>query len=229
MNKILHRSIGKAAQIAGWTCDLYKGCSAGCEYCRLKLLTPSPMEGWGSTERLLDAFREKLLKNETDIQKGGGVLFSWTTDACLLAPKNTFLATYLCVMECIFGKNHAPVPCTIVTKNTDWLYTAEGLTLVTKASEYLRVMFSFSGFDEKEAACASLKDRLLAIRNCRHLGCQTGVLLDPILDEIKSASVAHDVASMTDYLYLGTNLTKEKNLPVLRRVLEDVLCPISML
>lgn len=178
--KAIYQPDGKAGEYAKWACNLYVGCSNGCQYCYLRKGRGASILG-GKTAELkkcfkdgshaLEIFERELQANLPELQKHG-IFFSFTTDPMLL---ETLDLTIDAVSVC----QRNDVPAKILTKCTGYLYclTGEGWN-----RNKVALGLTLTGHDELEPGASSNDERIEAMRLLHKAGFKTFASIEPIID-----------------------------------------------
>lgn len=183
--KAIYKPNGKAGEYAQYACNLYVGCSNDCSYCYCKKYPLSKV--WSTTPRLkkafkdeqdaYEAFRKDVTENREKLRAGGGIFFSFTTDPCLSTTINLTAA-------CVTFATMLDVPCTILTKRTDWLIgPSVGEQMIVASKGKLAVGMSITGLDTMEVNSDSNGERLEALLHVKEtFGVPVFISAEPVVD-----------------------------------------------
>ena len=180
--KAIYNPSGKAGEYARWACNLHVGCSNDCAYCYCKRGVLNTAMGapratlkkcFKDEKDAFETFLKEAVKNREQIIRDGGLFFSFSTDPCL--PENVNL-TMLCVSAATVMK----IPCSILTKCTDWLVDNRCPHTLSKGC--VSVGFTLTGFDNLEPGAAPTEERIQWMKILHDLGIRTFASFEPIIN-----------------------------------------------
>lgn len=222
--KAIYKPKGKAGEYASYACNLYVGCSNNCDYCYCKKGVLAHAMGQDKpqlkkcftdeTDAFL-AFRKECWKLRDILQKDG-LFFTFTSDPCL---PETFPLFAKCIQEALTLE----IPCTILTKCTDWTSTELGRELLYTKSPLLNIGFTLTGRDDMEKWANTNESRLLAMEKIHNLGIKTWASIEPIVDLSSSWNMIMEAKPFCDLFKIGLMSGKKNYTP------RDVSCFISNL
>jgi DNA repair photolyase len=208
----LYRPKGKAGEYASFACNFYVGCSNGCEYCYLKKGIgkktlggdkPTLKKCFRNEEHAVRVFMDELFKGPNGIDKNPsifreGILFTFTSDPCL---KETWLLNGVVIKNIL----RLGIPCQLLTKRTEWIFTELGSDLLsTEAAKlYLSVGFTLTGRDDLEPKAAPNDERIEALKLLHKRGIKTFASIEPVIDIDKSLEIVKKTADFVDLFKVG--------------------------
>lgn len=184
--KAIYNPSGKAGEYAQWACNLYVGCSNNCDYCYCKkgVLSSAMGQPVATLKKCFhdenDAFRvfiKELGKNAEAIRKDGGLFFSFSTDPCL---PETIEMTMMCLMVA----TGMDVPCTLLTKCTDWTEDKSVMASLMSVKDKVTIGFTLTGMDmmEQGPTVANNEQRIRTMRMLHRHGFKTFASIEPVID-----------------------------------------------
>lgn len=205
--KAIYNPSGKAGEYSRWACNLYVGCSNNCDYCYCKKGVLGTAMGqpkavlkkvFKNKQHALEVFTKELKKNADAIRKEGGLFFSFSTDPCL---PETLELTILCVMIA----TGMDVPCSILTKCTDWTKDENILASLTMVRPLIRIGFTITGMDvlERGATVASNEERIQTMRMLHAKSIHTFASVEPVIDIQSAYKVILDSLDYCDMYKIG--------------------------
>lgn len=207
MGKVIYQPNGKAGEYANWACNLYVGCSNNCDYCYCKkgVLSsvmggpvPTLKKGLRNKEHALEVFISEITKDADDIRRSGGLFFSFSTDPCL---PDTVCLTLLCVMVA----TGMDIPCSILTKCTDWAGDPSVIDSLRMVREKVAIGFTLTGMDEMERGetVAPNAQRIALMRKLHDEGFLTFASIEPVIELKRSREMILRAVNSCDFFEIG--------------------------
>lgn len=210
--KAIYNPSGKAREYSEWACNLYVGCSNDCSYCYCKKGVLAAAMGqrratlkkcFRDKGHAFGVFLQELRKNAEAIRREGGLFFSFSTDPCL---PETIDLTMMCVMAAIGME----VPCTILTKCTEWAFTRRleptyDFDALFSVKDMVTVGFTLTGADELEngPTVARNMDRVGALALFHGYGFRTFASIEPVIDPNASLQMIYRSVEDCDLFKIG--------------------------
>ena len=212
--KAIYNPSGKAGEYAKWACNLYVGCSNDCTYCYCKKGALGTVMGkpkatlkscFKDEKHAMAVFAKELQKKADAIRKDGGLFFSFSTDPCL---PETIELTMLCTMLA----TGFDVPCSILTKCTDWLDDEDVFNSLMMIKRKVAIGFTLTGLDSLESGptVASNEKRIEALKRVHEAGFKTFVSVEPVIELRRSLAMIMDSVEACDFYKIGL-LSGDKN------------------
>jgi len=228
--KAIYQPSGKAAEYSKWACNLYVGCSNGCEYCYLKhgrgaaVLggdKPTLKKCFKNEKHAMEVFDKELKENLSELQKHG-LFLSFTTDPML---ESTIRLTYYAI-----GTTNAnEVPIKVLTKCVGWVDEfidfMNNSNSDNEAREWRKLIafgFTLTGHDELEQGASTNQDRIDAMKKLRDAGFKTFASIEPIIDFESSLRMIIQTSGCCDLLKVGLQSGKKYNHDELLKFVETV-------
>ena len=208
-NNSIYKPKGKAGEYSEWACNLYNGCSNGCDYCYLKrgitqavlgVSTPVLKKTLGGTpERAYEIFCKELSEHKTEIVGDGNgyLFFTFTSDPCL--PDTIDLN-----MKCVKTAINEGVSIMMLTKRADFLNHQAFLGVLGACdNSKLAIGFTLTGRDDREPNANTNQDRIDAMRRLHEIGIYTWASIEPIVDLRSSYKMIQDSHGFCDFYKIG--------------------------
>lgn len=213
--KTIYKPKGSAGEYAKWACNLYVGCSNDCAYCYCKKGVLSAAMGGNvpvlkksvgeSKAEALFNFSRDLLKNKFEIQRDGGLFFTFTSDPLLPETKELNLQ---CIMFAL--KNNVPVK--ILTKCTAWA-DVQTVAELKKYPDLLTIGFTLTGHDDLEPNAATNRERVVLMRDLYQMGFHTWASIEPVVDLQSSLMMVNGSSLWCDHYKVGLMSGKRPYMP----------------
>lgn len=203
--KAIYKPSGKAREYAEWACNLFVGCSNDCSYCYCKRGALGSVMGrpqatlkqcFRSRQDALETFIRELRRNADDIRREGGLFFSFSTDPCL---PETLELTVLCTMIA----TGMDIPCSILTKCTEWLSDEAARLSLLAVKDMVAVGFTLTGHDEMEPGAATNEQRIEAMRQLHADGFRTFASIEPVVSPTDSLEMFRRAGDACDLFKVG--------------------------
>lgn len=212
--KILSRPKGNAEEYGRWSVNPYIGCSHGCLYCYLKNGPSGAYLGQDAPVLKKDVVNDEhayhlamaeIIEHREEIVKDGGLFMTFTSDPCAQETRDLFLRIINAVAIDQTCDNY--VPCTVLTKNVDFLpYDCENeidlyeerLKQVLPWVNYIgtchpisrhnsyynrfAIGFTLTGHDELEPNASPNAERIKAIQWLDDHGYRIWASIEPVID-----------------------------------------------
>lgn len=209
-NNCIYQPKGKAGEYSEWACNLYNGCSNGCDYCYLKrgitkavlgMSTPVLKKSLGGTpETAYEMFCKELSQHKNEIVGDGSgyLFFTFTSDPCL---PETIDLNMLCMKTAI----DEGVNVMMLTKRADFVdYQAFQKLLGTCDISKLAAGFSLTGKDDREPNASTNQERIDAMRRLHdEMGVYTWASIEPIIDLRSSYRMIQEICGFCDMYKIG--------------------------
>jgi len=201
----IYQPKGKAAEYASWACNLYTGCSNGCDYCYCRrgslgsIWTPEPRlkSCFRDEEHAFAVFIKELEQNEEALRKDG-LFFSFTTDPMLPATRRLHWRCAVKAME-------RDVPVMLLTKCAGFIDDLGISIWKGNAAVNAAWGFTITGFDEREGLSAKNGARVDEMKVLHDMGFRTFASLEPVIDPFVTAAWVHVLSKEhgCDFLMCG--------------------------
>lgn len=206
MGKAIYRPSGKAGEFSNWACNLYVGCSNGCDYCYCKKgITAGTLGGdkptlkkmLGGTEKsAYEIFKKELHRYKDEIDD---LLFTFTSDPCL---DDTIELNMKCTTWAIQKEIH----CTILTKRAEFVDSGDFSLMLAntpEATKYLTTAFTLTGRDDREPYASPNLSRIDTMKRLHDMGFRTWASIEPIVDLNSSYDMIRRTCSFSDGYKIG--------------------------
>lgn len=208
--KAIYQSSGKAGEYSGWSCNFYRGCSNGCEYCYLQdspnadiyTSVPTLKNGFkGKEEKAMELFKKEFAVCLDELRKSW-LFFSFTTDPLL---PETMGLTARAVRICI--ENGVNVR--LLTKRADFMEPFFGLLSAKEGydeelcKKHIAFGFTLTGHDELEGNSSPNLDRICTMKLLHDRGYRTFVSAEPVIDPKTSLLIIRETLDFCDLYMVG--------------------------
>ena len=199
MSKVIYEPKGKAREYGELAVNLYNGCSHGCKYCYVPLITKRDRLEFSKyvkeRKNILESIRE-----EAPLYKGREVFMSFTSDPYQAIDKELEFTR-----EAIKVLNRKGVAVCVLTKAGKASERDFDLLAKRKKNRYGATL---TFLDEErslrvEPKAATPKERLSALRKAHKLGIPTWVSLEPVLDPQETLNIIKKTHKFVDMFKVG--------------------------
>lgn len=201
-NTVIYEPTGRAREYAALDCNLYQGCSHGCTYCYAPGCLRMSREAFHAATEPRPNILERL---EAEAPR-----YSGTTEPVLLCftcdPYQPAELEHRVTRRALEILNRHSVPWTVLTKGGT--LALRDLDLFRQAGARCSFGTSLSFLNDGdgwfwEPGAASVRDRLLAIRDFRAAGIRTWVSLEPVILPEQAVEVVRRTADIVDEFRVG--------------------------
>lgn len=208
--KAIYQPSGKAGEYSGWSCNFYRGCSNGCEYCYLQdspnagiyTSVPTLKNGFkGKEEKAMELFKKEFAVCLDELRKSW-LFFSFTTDPLL---PETMGLTAKAVRICM--ENGVNVR--LLTKRADFVEPFFGLLSAKEGydeevcKKHIAFGFTLTGHDELEGNSSPNLDRICTMKLLHDRGYRTFVSAEPVIDPKTSLLIIRETLDFCDLYMVG--------------------------
>lgn len=208
--KTIYQPSGKAGEYSGWSCNFYRGCSNGCEYCYLQdspnadIYTSVPTLKncfKGKEEKAMELFKKEFAVCLDELRKSW-LFFSFTTDPLL---PETMGLTAKAVRICM--ENGVNVR--LLTKRADFVEPFFGLLSAKEGydeelcKKHIAFGFTLTGHDELEGNSSPNQERIKTMKELHDRGYRTFVSAEPVIDPASSLQVIKETLDFCDLYMVG--------------------------
>lgn len=184
--KAIYNPSGKAGEYSYWACNLYNGCSNGCEYCYCKKGflaksmggdVPTLKKGLINEDKAVIIAESEIMKN-LDSLREKGLFFTFSSDPMLLETQHVFF-------DVIDFALSVGVNVKILTKRTEWATSERWFHLVEKYPDIrkrIAIGFTLTGRDDKEPFASPNSDRIITAHSLADQGFILWASIEPIID-----------------------------------------------
>lgn len=201
-NTVIYEPTGRAREYAALACNLYQGCSHGCRYCYAPACLHTSREAFHAATEPRPNILERL---EAEAPR-----YSGTTEPVLLC--FTCDPYQPCELEDRITRGALEI---LNRHSVPWMVLTKGGTLALRDLDLFRQAGPRCSFGTSlcfvgegavvfwEPGAASVRDRLLAIRDFRAAGIRTWVSLEPVIYPDQAVAVVRHVACVVDEFRIG--------------------------
>ena len=163
-------------------------------------------------EKELDKYRDRIMAD------GRGIFFTFSSDPCLQQPVDTFYTFMRCAYIAL-GCNEdgsrrndlPPVPVTMLTKRSEWVYGIGGHRLLVNGGKNLCVGFTLTGRDDLEPNASTNMQRVEAMAKVKEYGVHTFASIEPVIDLDDSLEMIKATLGFCDVYKIGLESGKKHN------------------